>query len=156
MGTVSQTQEPFIRLLGCSWADLGWRIVCHLTLPEPGVFVRGASSPLPTFSHLDTPESSAQRGKAVGKASQEQGARCSLPLDWGISPRVPTSPTRAAPPRRPATPPPPHHLPPRGTCCLFPLIFHFLFGWFGVSLGFSRFVSSSRRNGASASALTHF
>lgn len=102
--------------------------VCRLTLPKPRVVARGASSPPPTFSHQDTQEGSGQRGEAVGGQAQpgRQGA-CSLRI--GVPRRSPRPGPAPAPP---ALPPPPRTSPPRGTRCLFPLIFPFLFGGFGV------------------------
>lgn len=74
MGTVSQTQEPFIRLLGCSWVDLRWRIVCVTSRSQSPECSSGELlAPCPPF-HTWTPQrAQLSAGRLWGRQAKSRG-----------------------------------------------------------------------------------
>lgn len=150
IGTVSPTQKPFTRPLGCA-ADEAEDHVCRPALPKPGLFLRGVCSPPPTLAQQDSRQGSAQRGSRVSAPPARGAAQGGCP---GRGSRW----AHACPPPR-GSPGPAPHAPagPAAPSPHFPTTRKLVF----VPLNFSLFICvclvfSSRRNGARACALTQF
>lgn len=149
MQTVSQTQGPFTRLLGCTSASLGWsRGPCvPSNAPKISCVCQGCFQPPLIFP---------TRARAVGRQAQLRGQgapprRVGVRAGQGGSAGAPHRACCSASPRPAARP-----ARPKARDLVLACLHVSLLVWVGFAFFFSGLVLTSRKNGASACALTHF